>query len=68
MLDVGLTHSFQAVLLDEPRDASQPRLHIFRQNLDLPVHNSIESLDRPAQLSLYQKRYVLDEFRHAAVS
>jgi hypothetical protein len=61
LLDVRLTHLFQAVLLDEPRDASQPRLHIFRQTFDLPVHNSIESLDRPAQLPLYQKRYVLDE-------
>ena len=59
MFNVRFAHALQTHFFDEFRDTHEPCPHIFGQRLDLQVDGTIEALDSPAQILIYQKRYWL---------
>src|SRR5437016_853690 len=54
---VRLAHALQIFFLDEPCNAREPCPHVFGQRLDLRIDGFVESLNRPAHTSIYQKGY-----------
>ena len=49
MLDVGLSHPLQALVLDKQGDTRKVRPHVLGQRLDFLLDGFIECFDRPAQ-------------------